>query len=286
LCGFRGDFLREAVHGSGFIQITAKDAGSEVAPAVQAFTVTGNVLRGIVGKGEVREEQPLRMKSGNGIERSVPQFDGDVRRRSGRQNKRMAIDGDPPGIANERDALSNVEVCDVVGSVTGCIEHLNLARPKRDGFAALKRMKVGGGNGQELSEESLHVAAIQARGTLEKFGGINQMGNTAGVDENLEPRIFTDQRPSGSRMIQVDVGEEYGVEVGKGEAVLRKLFRESRKRRGWPGIDQRHIVLRAQEGRGNRVTMAGPKKVDGDRWIHGKKECSATSRRSIAKWTL
>ena len=66
--------------------------------------------------------------------------------------------------------------------------------------------------------------------------------------------------------------------------MLSKLFTESGKGRGRPGIDKRHVAFRTQERGGNRVTMAGPKEVNGDRRIHGKKQCSATTERSIPKW--
>ena len=86
-------------------------------------------------------------------------------------------------------------------------------------------------------------------------------------------------------MIKMDMGQEYGIEVRNREAVLSELFRESSEGRSGPGIDKRHVIIRAQERRGNRVTMAGPEEVNGDRRIHRKKQFSATTERSISKWS-
>ena len=83
----------------------------------------------------------------------------------------------------------------------------------------------------------------------------------------------------------MDMGQEYGIQVRNREAVLSELFRESSKGRSGPGIDKRHVIIRAQERRGNRVTMAGPEEVNGDRRIHRKKQFSATTERNIAKWS-
>jgi hypothetical protein len=64
---------------------------------MQAFAVDRDVLPGMIGEGEVREEQAARMQVGDGIERSVPEFERNVGWRSGGKNKRMPEDGDAGG---------------------------------------------------------------------------------------------------------------------------------------------------------------------------------------------
>jgi len=45
-----GNFLSKAVRGSRFIEISVKDTGREVAPAMEALSVACDMNRGIVGK--------------------------------------------------------------------------------------------------------------------------------------------------------------------------------------------------------------------------------------------
>jgi hypothetical protein len=90
------------------------------------------------------------------------------------------------------------------------------------------------------------------------------------MDVNLEAGVFADERAGGTSVVKMNVGKENGVEVGDRKAMLGELFAEGGEGRGRPRIDEGHVSLRAQEGGGNRVTMANPKKIDGDRRIHGK----------------
>jgi hypothetical protein len=120
---------------------------------------------------------------------------------------------------------------------------------------------------------------------VKKFGRVNQVSSAAGGDVNPKAWIFADERPSGSGVVKVDVSQEDGIEVGNRETVPSELFIKSGESRGRPGINERHAVFGAQEGGGNRATMAGPIEVNGDGRVHGRKECSANEERSIAKWS-
>lgn len=124
----RGNFLCKTMHGSRFIEIACKNGGGDVAPAMEAFSIAGDMRLWIIAKGEVSKQKFFRMNSGDSVKRSVPEFNGDIRRRRGRENEGMAIDGDPRGIANESNSLRDIEISDVVRSVAGRIKNLELAR--------------------------------------------------------------------------------------------------------------------------------------------------------------
>src|ERR1700752_5146832 len=96
---------------------------------MQAFPVIGDMQGGVIRKREMGEEKPPWFEAGYGVERGVPKFKGDVRRRSGGENEWMAVNRDSRGIADEGDAIRGIKVCDVMRSVAGSIENLELASP-------------------------------------------------------------------------------------------------------------------------------------------------------------
>ena len=62
------------------------------------------MLAGIVDVSEMRKKEPLRIPRSDGIERRIPQFEIDVRRRRGGEQIRFAFDADAGVVADERDA--------------------------------------------------------------------------------------------------------------------------------------------------------------------------------------
>ena len=144
-------------------------------------------------------------------------------------------------------------------------------------------MKIGWRNRQKFAEQALHVVPVQARGATKKFGWVNHVGNAARVDVNLKAGILADERPGGTSVIKMDVSQEDSAEIGNIESVSGELLTKSGKSGGGPWVNERHVVFGAQEGGRNRLTMAGPIEVNGNGRIHGRKECSATKERNIAK---
>lgn len=96
------------------------------------------------------------------------------------------------------------------------------------------------------------------------------MWHSPGVHVNAKTRIFTDQRARGASVIKVDMSEKNSMKVGNQEAVLGKLFTKSRECGSRARIKKCSEVVKAQESRGNRVTMTTPEKIDNGSCTHGK----------------
>jgi len=54
---------------------------------------------------------------------------------------------------------------------------------------------------------------IKAAGTFEKAGRIDEVRKAAGVDVDLDARIFADEGAGGAGVIKMNVSEEDGVHV-------------------------------------------------------------------------
>lgn len=149
---FGCNFLSETVHGSGLVEVASENGGCQVAPAMQSLAVTGDMERRVVRKRKVSEEKPPGMQSGNDIQGGVPEFDGNVGRRSGRKNEGMAVDGNPRGITDEGDSFGLVKIGNVMMGVAGGIKNLETTRRKLEEFTALQGIKIGGRDGQEIAK--------------------------------------------------------------------------------------------------------------------------------------
>jgi hypothetical protein len=272
---FGADVLGETMHGGSLVRGVGEDAGSQIEPLVEAIAVAGDVSLRVVRERKMREKQLFRMEIGDGIERSLPELQGDVRRRSGGQDERMAIDGDAGGVADKGHAVAGIEIGDVMGGVTGSTEDLEPAGAQGKSLPAIERAEIGRRNGKEITEEALHVVAVEAGGAVQEPGGVSHVRGAAGMHVDLEARVFADKFAGGSGMIEVNVREQDEVQVGNAEAVQSKLFAQSGNGGGGPGINDGRGVLGAQQGGGNRTRMAAPVQIDGNGWAHRSSECSA-----------
>lgn len=119
---------------------------------MKALSVSVDVARGIVREGKMSEKQFLRVKTRNGIERSVPKFDRNVRWGSNRKDERMPVDRNACRVPDERDRFLWIEIGNVMGGVTGRIKDLKLTGSDSDGFAAVKHLKILSGHRQKFAE--------------------------------------------------------------------------------------------------------------------------------------
>lgn len=84
-------------------------------------------------------------------------------------------------------------------------------------------------------------------------------------------------------MVEMDMSQKNGVEIGNGETKPGKLFPKRGESGGRARVDERGVVLGAQKGSGDRSRMAGPVQVDESGGSHGRTECSAITERCTAK---
>ena len=64
---------------------------------------------------------------------------------------------------------------------------------------------------------------------------------------NLEARIFPNQCAGRCRMVKMDMREKNNGEISDVQSVVCELCAESVERRGWSGIDQSSVLLRADK---------------------------------------
>ncbi len=81
--------------------------------------------------------------------------------------------------------------------------------------------------------------------------------------------VVADQGSGGASVVQVDVGEQDGVQVGDSETLLLQGLTEVIEGRGWTGVDQGAMARGLEQGGGYGVRAAGPEGVQGVDGVHG-----------------
>ncbi len=156
----------------------------------------------------MREEEAPRVQSIDGIEGGFPQFQLNVGRRSGRKNKGMSFNANASGITDKRNAFRRIKVRDVMGSVAGSIEHLQLPGAKRKSFASLQHVKIIFGHRPKLAKEALHIVAVKTRGACQQIRRIDHVSCAAIVHINLQMRIFLEKGTGRAGVVEVNVRQE------------------------------------------------------------------------------
>ena len=98
----------------------------------------------------------------------IPDGEVDIGRRSGGHDVWAVGDADACGVSGEGYAFLRVEIGDVVARMAGSVEHCEISRAKRNGFAALEDLDVLFGHGQSFAEEPRQFVAPQAACAGEK----------------------------------------------------------------------------------------------------------------------
>src|SRR5690348_4754020 len=114
---------------------------------------------------EVGQEKALRIPGSNGVERSVPEFEVDVGRRSSWQKIGFALDADAGSIADESDAGGGVPVGYVVRSMAGRVEDIELDFAELDFFASSEPDEIAFGYGKAIAVKTFELIAVEAAGT-------------------------------------------------------------------------------------------------------------------------
>ena len=146
------------------------------------------------------------------------------------------------GIACEADRfMSEVEFEDVVvPGVSRGLHGPQVQLAEDELLAVDDRVDQIGRSRDCFSPEGIHRGAVDSGGTGEQFRGIDQVTGSELMDMNryATPR----QVPSGSRVIEVDVGYQACIEILDGQAVGGESGFENVERTTWPGLDE-HGVL-------------------------------------------
>lgn len=244
--GFVSNFSHESFSGLLLVVAGAEDLSRNVAPTVQTLAIARDVALRLIRETEVRQEQLSRLKFRDGIERSVPKFDLNIRRRSGGKNERLSFNADAGGVADESDAFVRVKIGDVMRCVAGRIQHPQFPRAERKRLAARERVEIFLGHRQKVAEQSAHIIAIQALSAGEQIRRVGHMIGAARVNINLQMRIFLYKGAAGAGVVEMNVRQENGLQVSEGTMVRGELLAKILQRRGRTGIDQRAKIRRQQ----------------------------------------
>lgn len=119
VCGrFGSNFVGEFPNTRFFVEATGQQHRDALAPVVQARAIVIDMIGGAIRKREMCQEESLGMKFLDGVQRRIPTFDRNVRRRGRRKNERMSIHRNSSSIADKGCSFLFVEVRDVVRSVS------------------------------------------------------------------------------------------------------------------------------------------------------------------------
>jgi hypothetical protein len=180
----------------------------------------GDVRCGIVGPREVGEEEARGLALENCLEGFVPERQIDVGRGRSRINVREVVDADAARVADESDALVGVEIGDVMRGVAGRIGDVEFAGAKRECLAAFEDLQIFLRDGKCFAKEDGELVAPEAGCAGDEFGWVGHVTGAVRVDVDFQIWIFADEFAAGAGVIEMDVGEEDGVEIGDREAVL------------------------------------------------------------------
>src|ERR1700730_11084183 len=151
--GVRGG--QEGIHGGGVTRSAAYAFLSEPGPVMEAFPERQEMPGGIAGIPKVCEKQPGRRAFQDGCERSIPDDQIDVRRRSRGHHVGVTLDTNAGGVTNEGDAFLVVEIAHMVRRVARSVDNFKLARAERQRLAAFKDAEILGGDREGLTKEML-----------------------------------------------------------------------------------------------------------------------------------
>ena len=84
------------------------------------------------------------------------------------------------------------------------------------------------------------------------------MDGAARMDENFQLRILSNQGAGCAGVIEMDVGEEDGVEIGDTEAMESQRFAQNGESGGRAGVDDCAEAVGAKERRRDGAGLAAP----------------------------
>ena len=88
------------------------------------------------------------MKTNDRIERSIPEFDGNIGRGSGRKNERVPVDRNPCSVSYKPGAVSGIEIRNVVRRMARSVNHAKLAGSLSESLSSMKDERLEAGTGR------------------------------------------------------------------------------------------------------------------------------------------
>lgn len=91
------------------------------------------------------------------------------------------------------------------------------------------------------------------------------------MNVDLETRVFPEEGAGGTRVVEVNVGEEDSGQIGELESLKCQLVTQGGEGGCRAGIDKGNGIFSTQKRRGNRARMASPIQVEGDGRVHERR---------------
>jgi hypothetical protein len=150
------------------------------------------------------------------------------------------LDADTRGVPGVQRAVT-VEVADVVRRVPGRREAL------QPGDAVADDVDVLLGNGRELAPQRVEDVTVEpARAPLEPLR-IDEVRRADAGDVHLQAGVLSDEDPSRSGVVEVDVREEQVAKVAELDAPIPEACPESVHARRRPAVEERGAVRRVEQ---------------------------------------
>ena len=159
------------------------------------------------------KEQLFRMKAGNRIERSVPEFDGNIRRRSGRKNEGMPVDRNPRSVSHKRGAVCGIEIRNVMRRMPRSIKYPDLAGSLSERLSSMEDRKIRLRNRQKLAEQTLQAFSIEPRSTAQKLSRVDQVLCAARMHIDFQAWILADECSGRGSVVQMNMSQQDGAEI-------------------------------------------------------------------------
>ena len=253
----------------GIVGRGAQDLLGLLDPSVEAFAKGGDVRGGILGKAVVRKEEALGFARENFREGFIPHREIDIGRRRGGKNVGAVVDADSGGVSDEGDAIELIEVADVMRSMARRVNNFDFARAEFESFASGEDTEILLRDGEHCSEEKFEFFAPEARGAGDEFGRIGHVGRAVLVHVNGEAGLFADERTGSAAVIEMNVREKNGVEIGDIEAVFAKALAKRGERGSGARVDKRVMTVGFEQRGADGVRVIDPVDVKSGDGGHG-----------------
>ena len=100
----------------------------------------------------MRQKKPRRSARRDRIERGVPNFEIDIRRRRQRNHIRFAFDVESGRVANKCGAIRRIKIRNVMRRVPRRVHHLDLAAAERESLSAFEHAQIPKRHRQRLAK--------------------------------------------------------------------------------------------------------------------------------------
>jgi hypothetical protein len=124
-------------------------------------------------------------------------------------------------------------------------------------------MHAAGWHGPNIAPQPRHVILVEPGRARDELRRFDQMRRATFVDVHVDVRMVRDDRAGCATVVEMDVRQQDGADVGHRDAVSRQPSLERSPGRRRPRVDEDHPVRPAEDGRGDDGGVVEEVKVNG-----------------------